>query len=87
MPPFYEIKSAFIALAKVLIENNSREIISDICWAFSYVTDDSKEGFKTIIESGVLPKLIQLIEHQDLSISVPCLRTLGNILTGSDAET
>jgi hypothetical protein len=51
------------------------------------VTDDSKDGFKTIIESGALPKLIQLIEHQDLSISVPCLRTLGNILTGTDAET
>ena len=58
MPPFREIKSAFIALAKLLIENTSKEILSDICWAFSYVTDDSKEGFKTLIESGALPKLI-----------------------------
>jgi len=45
VPKFRDIKPAIIALAKVLIENTSKEIISDICWAFSYVTDDGKEGF------------------------------------------
>jgi hypothetical protein len=34
-----------VALSKVLIENNNKEIISDICWAFSYITDEGKEGF------------------------------------------
>jgi hypothetical protein len=87
VPAFYLIKNAIIAMAKVLIENSKVEIISDICWAFSYVTDEGKDGFKTIIESNVVGRIIQLLEHQNLSISVPCLRTIGNLLTGSDEET
>lgn len=62
-PPFYQIKNAIVALSKVLIENSKIEIISDICWAFSYVTDEGKDGFKTIIESQVVGRIIQLLEH------------------------
>ena len=86
-PPFFQIRNAVVALAKVLIENSKVEIISDICWAFSYITDEGKEGFKTIIASNVVGRIIQLLEHPNLSISVPCLRTIGNLLTGSDEET
>lgn len=87
MPQFYLIQKAVIALSKVLIENSSKEIVSDVCWAFSYVTDEGKEGFKTLIESKAVERLIQLMEFPDLSVSVPCLRTIGNILTGSEEET
>lgn len=31
---------AIFTLTKVLNENNSEEVLSDIIWAFSYVTDD-----------------------------------------------
>ena len=36
------------------------------------------------ISNDTIPRLIQLLEHPEMYISVPCLRTLGNILTGSD---
>ena len=71
----------------MLAENDKIEIISDICWAFSYITDEGKAGFETIVQSGVVRRLVQLLEHQSLSISVPCLRTIGNLLTGSDEIT
>jgi importin subunit alpha-2 len=87
VPPFIKIKPAVIALAKVLIENTKKEILSDVVWAFSYTTDAGKESFKTIIDTGMLPKLIILMETDDLSVSVPALRTIGNILTGTDEET
>lgn len=35
----------------------------------------------------MLPKLISLMEFPDLAVSVPALRTIGNILTGNDDET
>lgn len=50
-PPFFQIKNAIIALAKVLMENTKKEILSDVVWAFSYTTDNGKECFKTIIET------------------------------------
>ncbi|MFO0118047.1 MAG: hypothetical protein ACK521_10705 [bacterium] len=38
-PPFYKIRNAILALAKVLSENDRIDIITDICWALSYITD------------------------------------------------
>ena len=35
----------------------------------------------------MLPRIIQLLEHSNLAISISCLRTVGNILTGNDEET
>ena len=86
-PKFDLIKNAIIALAKVLKENDRLEIIADICWSFSYITDEGKAGFKTIVDTGVVPRLVQLLDHQSLSIVVPCLRTIGNLLTGNEIET
>lgn len=38
-PDFSKIVRAIPSLVKVLIENDSIEIISDICWALSYIAD------------------------------------------------
>ena len=40
-----------------------------------------------LIEQNVLPKLIKLVEHTSITISIPCLRILGNILTGDEMQT
>ena len=36
----------------------------------------------SLLESGVIPRIIQLMTHEKSSIAVPCLRMVGNILTG-----
>ena len=38
-PPFELVKEALPALGKILMEHDSEEIITDILWAFSYVSD------------------------------------------------
>ena len=40
-PPFDLVKEALPALGKILLERDSEEIITDILWAFSYVSDGS----------------------------------------------
>ena len=32
-------------------------------------------------------KLINLMKHENVAIAIPCLRTIGNIVTGNDQET
>ena len=86
-PDFEQIKRATVALAKVLKENDSEEIIGDVCWALSYISDGGVEQIPTILQTNVLPRIVELLEHKEMAISVSCLRTIGNILTGSDAET
>lgn len=86
-PEFESIKRATVSLAKVLIQNDSEEIIGDVCWALSYISDGGAEQIPSILETNVLPRIVELLEHKEMAISVSCLRTIGNILTGTDAET
>jgi importin subunit alpha-6/7 len=38
-PEFSLIKKAIIYLAKILVENDREDILFDVCWSFSYITD------------------------------------------------
>jgi len=38
-PDLKKVARCIPSLAKVLIENDSEEIIGDICWAFTYISD------------------------------------------------
>ncbi|KAJ1417184.1 Importin-alpha, importin-beta-binding domain [Sesbania bispinosa] len=72
-----------------LINFNDKNIMSNACWALSYVTADApNEKIQAVIEAGVCPRLIHFL-HSDPSSSViePALRTLGNIINGDDAQT
>lgn len=86
-PELDKVKRCLPSLARVLIQNSSEDIIGDICWAMSYISDNGKRAIPLIIESGVLPRIVQLLEHPTLAIAVSCLRTIGNVLTGNDNET
>ena len=40
-----------------------------------------------VLDAGVLKKMITLLQHNVVSIQIPALRTIGNIVTGSDIQT
>lgn len=41
-PDYSLVRRAIPSFAKVVIENNSEEILTDICWALSYLSDSAK---------------------------------------------
>jgi importin subunit alpha-6/7 len=70
-----------------LVENDKEDIITDICWALSYLSDGAKERINDLLNQGLLMKMIQLLKHENVAIAIPCLRTIGNIVTGDDDQT
>lgn len=86
-PTFSKVARALPSLTKVLIENDLEDILIDVCWAMSYLSDGGDERIPSILETGVLNRLVQLLSHPNIAISVPCLRTIGNIVTGNDVQT
>jgi hypothetical protein len=40
-----------------------------------------------VIDTGVLPALVGLLDHVFVSILIPTIRTLGNLVTGNDNQT
>ena len=50
---------------------------SDACWAFSYITDGTNEKIQWVIETGVVPRFVQLLhisEGENAALITPCLR-------------
>lgn len=89
-PKFEQIKSCIPVLAK-LVSKRDAEVLTDSCWALSYVTDDQTQGNQkieaVIQQGGICSRLIYLLQHGSSQVQVPALRTIGNIVTGDDHQT
>jgi len=89
-PDFDAVKPALPTLAK-LIHSNDPEVLTDACWALSYLSDDSTSGnqkIQAVIQCpGVPSRLISLLMHPNTNVQIPALRTVGNIVTGDDMQT
>jgi len=97
-PEWKYIQLALRALTQ-MITCDDDEILQDTCWAFSYLSDTDDEAshnnngtqqmeqaqqLRAITDCGGLAYLVQLLEHSSPHVRHPALRTIGNIVTGSD---
>ncbi|CAN1281393.1 Importin subunit alpha-2 [Linum perenne] len=85
-PPFDQVRPALPALAH-LVCSSDEEVLTDACWALSYLSDGTNDKIQAVIEAGVCSTLVQLLLHPSPSVLVPALRTIGNIVTGDDSQT
>ncbi|KAM7278886.1 hypothetical protein ACFE04_006020 [Oxalis oulophora] len=85
-PPFEQVKPALPALER-LVHSNDEEVLTDACWALSYLSDGTNDKIQAVIEAGVCPRLVELLLHPSPSVLIPALRTVGNIVTGDDMQT
>ncbi|XVF62413.1 hypothetical protein PTKIN_Ptkin09bG0005600 [Pterospermum kingtungense] len=84
--PFDQVKPALQALLK-LIQSTDEEILTDACWALSYISDGTNDKIQAVVEAGICPRLVELLQHPSQTVLVPALRTIGNIVTGDDSQT
>ncbi|KAL4636669.1 hypothetical protein ACB098_03G019000 [Castanea mollissima] len=84
--PFEQVKAALPVLRQ-LIYMNDEEVLTDACWALSYLSDGTNDKIQAVIEAGVCPRLVELLLHPSPTVLIPALRTVGNIVTGDDAQT
>ncbi|GMY21941.1 importin subunit alpha-4-like isoform X1 [Fagus crenata] len=84
--PFEQVKPALPVLRQ-LIYMNDEEVLTDACWALSYLSDGTNDKIQAVIEAGVCPRLVDLLLHPSPTVLIPALRTVGNIVTGDDGQT
>jgi importin subunit alpha-1 len=59
-PPFEQSKPALPALEH-LIHSNDEEVLTDACWALSYLSDGTNDKIQAVIEAGVCHRLVELL--------------------------
>ena len=85
-PDFEHVRPALPTLAH-LIYMQDEEVLTDACWALSYLSDGQNTKIQAVIESGVCRRLVELLMHPSPAVQTPALRTVGNIVTGDDLQT
>eukprot|EP00544_Gedaniella_sp_CCMP2646_P010922 CAMPEP_0202480152 /NCGR_PEP_ID=MMETSP1361-20130828/253_1 /ASSEMBLY_ACC=CAM_ASM_000849 /TAXON_ID=210615 /ORGANISM="Staurosira complex sp., Strain CCMP2646" /LENGTH=557 /DNA_ID=CAMNT_0049107563 /DNA_START=41 /DNA_END=1714 /DNA_ORIENTATION=- len=85
-PEFELVRPALPTLAQ-LIFSPDEEVLTDACWALSYLSDGPNEKIQAVIESGVCRRLVELLLNPSPAVQTPALRTVGNIVTGNDLQT
>lgn len=58
--PGNQTKPALPALER-LIHSNDEEVLTDACWALSYLSDGTNDKIQAVIEAGVCPRLVELL--------------------------
>lgn len=85
-PDLSLVAPAVPILAQILKGSDDDAAKVDALWALSYISDGDDDRIQTVINSGVLDELIKNLAEAS-SLATPALRTVGNLVSGSDEQT
>lgn len=86
VPQVHVVQPALGVLSR-LVFHQDQEILMDVCWAFSYLSEGKEGHVQAILDQQVTRRFIDLLYHHKPTIQTPMLRTIGNIVTGNEQET
>jgi importin subunit alpha-6/7 len=71
-----------------LITMEDKDVLSDALWGICYLTDGEETLTDAVVtHPGVVPRVIALLGHEELSVAMPALRIVGNIVSSVDRHT
>lgn len=74
-PAFTLTKMALPTLAR-LIHFSDEEVLTDACWALSYLSDGTNDKIQEVIQAGVVRRLVELLLYVVVGVFV-CRQPLG----------
>ncbi|KAI9243958.1 armadillo-type protein [Sporodiniella umbellata] len=85
--PEWRLISPALGILPMLLNERDEEVLTDACWAVSYLTDGANSRIQAVLDTGIAGRLVELLGHPSTSVQTPTLRSIGNIVTGDDNQT
>eukprot|EP00927_Polykrikos_kofoidii_P005335 TRINITY_DN12111_c0_g1_i4.p1 TRINITY_DN12111_c0_g1~~TRINITY_DN12111_c0_g1_i4.p1 ORF type:complete len:795 (-),score=82.91 TRINITY_DN12111_c0_g1_i4:14-2053(-) len=85
-PALHEVKPLLSCLSEFL-RCEAVDDLSNVCWTASYLSDGSNDWVQAFIDTGCIPRVVELLGHESNSVKKPALRALGNVASGDDTQT
>ena len=88
-PQLDQVSPAIPILASILkgVGSTSSSAKVDALWALSYISDGDDERIQAVLETeGLIHTLVEMLDG-DTNLVAPALRTVGNVVSGSDTQT
>jgi hypothetical protein len=82
----WQVAPAIPHLAPLLYSSDT-EVIVDASWALSHLSGGDDDQIQAVLEAGVCKRLIDLLMHPIVAVQMPAVRTIGNIISGTDMQT
>jgi importin subunit alpha-6/7 len=64
--PDWDIVSTSLPILAKLLREPDEEVLTDSCWAISYLSDGPNHKIQAVIDSGVTRRLVELLMYQFL---------------------
>lgn len=62
-----QVSAALPILARLLFSPD-HDVLADACWALSYLSDGPNEKIQTVIDSGVVRRLVELLRLDSITV-------------------
>ena len=77
----------FLPILQRLVSIDDEEILINVLWAFSYLSDGDNDKITAILNLDVLKFINKALFNKNMLVISPALRTIGNLVTGTDQQT
>ena len=68
-PNFEQTKQALPTLAR-LVYSDDEEVLTDACWALSYLSDGTNDKIQAVIEANVCRRLVELLMYGNPAVPI-----------------
>lgn len=86
LPKLELVEKAIPTLSAVIQKESDPDVLTDAAWALSYLSRTNAKAAE-LVSTGIIPALVKHLDSNHLALVIPCLRTLGNIVTGPEDQT